>query len=173
MSDNDTELSKAMFKAGTKKVPFDARMDMRDVGHIFYLRDGKLIDAPLNERLCGNADFKGLTMKQYEDYLKKKKQMNAEGKVHNQEVSAFNYAVNATVVDEAKKKTISDPKNMRPARELEKQIVSHRGSITARIETCTELPQKETAALPDMPTVDNGKDYDNFEEALEDFWENN
>ena len=118
LSDNDTELSKAMFKAGTKKVPFDARMDMRDVGHIFYLRDGKLIDAPLNERLSGNADFKGLTMKQYEDYLKKKKQMNAEGKVHNQEVSAFNYAVNATVVDEAKKKTISDHKNMRPAREL-------------------------------------------------------
>ena len=154
-------------------MPFEARMDMRDVGHIYYLRNEKLIDAPLNERLSGNADFKGLTMKQYEDYLKKKKQMDAEGRVHNQELSAFNYAVNAAVVDEAKKETLSDPKNMRSARELEKQTVSHEGSITARIETSSELPEKELVELPENATVDNGKDYDNFEEALEDFWENN
>lgn len=173
LSDNDPELSKIMFKAGTKKIPFEARMDMRDVGHIYYLRNEKLIDAPLNERLSGNADFKSLTMKQYEDYLKKKKRMDAEGRVHNQELSAFNYAVNAAIVDEAKKEAISDFKNMRPARELEKQIVSHEGSITVRIKTSQELPQKEPVEFIDNATVDNGKDYDNFEEALEDFWENN
>ena len=173
LSDNDPELLKSMFKAGMKKMPFEARMDVRDISHIYYLRNGKLIDAPLNERLSANADFKGLTMKQYEDYLKKKKQMDAEGRVHNQELSAFNYVVNAAVVDEAKKETISDPKNMRPARELEKQIVSHEGSITSRIETSTEFPKKEPDEIPDNAIVDNGKDYDNFEEALEDFWENN
>lgn len=173
LPDNDHELSKVMFKAGTKKIPFEARMDMRDVGHIYYLNNGKLIDAPLNERLSGNADFKGLTMKQYEDYLKKKKQMDAEGRIHNQELSVFNYAVNAAVVDEAKKETISDSKNMRPARELEKQSVSHEGNIMTRIETSSETSQKEPITIPDDVTVDNGKDYNNFEEALEDFWENN
>ena len=112
-------------------------------------------------------------MKQYEDYLKKKKQMDAEGRIHNQELSVFNYAVNAAVVDEAKKETISDSKNMRPARELEKQSVSHEGNIMTRIETSSETSQKEPITIPDDVTVDNGKDYNNFEEALEDFWENN
>ena len=81
--------------------------------------------------------------------------------------------MNAAVVDEAKKETISDSKNMRPARELEKQSVSHEGNIMTRIETSSEISQKEPITIPDDVTVDNGKDYNNFEEALEDFWENN
>ena len=172
LPENDTVLSREMFNAGKKKVAFDARMDMRDVGHIYYLRDGKLIDAPLNTRLSGNADFDGLTMKQYEDYLKTKKKMDAEGKVHNQELAAFNYAVNAVVVDEAKKDTFSDSKMMRPARELEKQKVSHEGSITSRVESTPGILAKEVKAVEEKP-VSTRKNYQNFEEALEDFWENN
>lgn len=42
-----------------------------------------------------------------------------------------------------------------------------------RIETCSEISKKEPITLSDDVTVDNGKDYNNFEEALEDFWENN
>ena len=174
LPDNDKALLREMFNAGVKKVPFEARMDMRDVGHIYYLRDGKLIDAPLNERLTGNADFKGLTMKQYEDYLKKKRQMDAEGRIHNQELSAFNHAVNAAVVDEAKKDTFSNPKEMRSAREIEKQTVSHKGSIASRISSPDIIPEKKPDAISDKTVTRNeGKDYESFEEALADFMENN
>lgn len=172
LPENDTVLSRAMFNAGKKKVAFEARMDMRDVGHIYYLRDGKLIDAPLNTRLSGNADFNGLTMKQYEDYLKTKKKMDAEGRILNQEIAAFNYAVNAAVVDEAKKNTFSDSKMMRTAREFEKQKVSHRGSITTRVKSIPDILVKEEKAIEEKP-VSPSKNYQNFEEALEDFWENN
>lgn len=170
---NDTDLSREMFNAGTKKVAFDARMDMRDVGHIYYIRNGKLIDAPLNERLTGNSDFKGLTMKQYEDCLRQKKRMDAKGRVHNQELAAFNYAVNATIVDDAKKKTFSDSKMMRPAREFEKQIVSHEGTITARIEDEPQITEKKQKKTQATSSTGDGKDYENFEEALADFWDNN
>ena len=173
LPENDAALSREMFAAERKKVSFDARMDMRDIGHVYYLRDGKLIDAPLNERLSGNADFKGLTMKQYEDYLKKKKQMDAEGKIHNQELAAFNYSVNAAVVAEAKKETFSDNKMMRPAREIEKQAVSHKESITSRVEATVELSEKNQKVIEPAASFNNSKDYQNFEEALEDFWENN
>lgn len=171
LPEGDIALSREMFDAGTKKVPFEARMDMRDIGHIYYLRDGKLIDAPLNPNLSGNADFSGLTMKQYEDYLQRKGRMRVEGKVHNQELAAFNYSVNAAVVAEAKKEFLSDSKHMRPARELEKQTVSHEGSITSRIETVSELPEKQQETIEQ--DTKKRKKYQNFEEALDDFWENN
>ena len=48
-----------MFDIKKKHIPFDVRMDMRDVGHVYYLRDGKLIIAPLNTRLNGNAVYAG------------------------------------------------------------------------------------------------------------------
>lgn len=179
LSEKDPVLAREMFDAGRKKVSFDARMDMRDIGHIYYLRNGKLIDAPLNERLSGNGDFKGLTMKQYEDYLKKKKQMDAEGKIRNQELSAFHYSVNTSIVEGAKKETFSDDKKMRPARELEKQIVSHEGNINQRVETMSEIPKIDQKEIKDISEkeIDTSeketKDYQDFEEALEDFWENN
>lgn len=75
LPENDPALFKQMFDIQKKHISFDVRMDMRDVGHVYYLRDGKLIIAPLNTRLNGNAVYAGLTMKEYEDFLKAKKQL--------------------------------------------------------------------------------------------------
>ena len=175
----DVILSKEMFKAGKKKVAFDARMDMRDVGHIYYLRDNKLIDAPLNDRLTGNADFANLTMKQYEDYLFAKKQMNAKGEIYNQELSAYSYSVNASIVDSAKKETYSESKNMRPARELEKQKVSRKGKISTRIKEVSAIEETETPQIPNKAEEKantpekKDKKYKDFKEALGDFWDEN
>ena len=48
-----------LVNAGNKKVPFEARMDMRDVGAIYYIRDHKLITAKLNPLVHGNAEYAG------------------------------------------------------------------------------------------------------------------
>ncbi len=169
LTDTDPILLKEMFKAGTKKVPFEARMDMRDIGHIYYLRDGKLIDAPLNRNLTGNADYDGLTMKQYEEYLSAKKQMDAEGKIYNQELAAYNYSVNAAITDGAKKKTYSDAKNMRPTREIEKQSKSHKEKISSRIkkEPVKTIPQSE---IKENAPKDSTPQYTDFNDALNDYW---
>lgn len=182
LPENDSMISREMFKAGTKKVPFEARMDLRDVGHIYYLRGGQLIDASLNKRLTGNADYDGMTFKQYEDYHKLKKQMDAEGRFYNEELAVFNYSVNASVVAGAKKNTYSEVKNMRPAREAEKQAVSHKNRIASKMDSIQMLPRTSEIGDEFDNDISVGeeklvgkatKDYSNFEEALEDFWENN
>lgn len=171
----DTKISREMFNAGTKNVPFEVRIDMRDVGAVYYLRDGKLIKAPLNTRLHGN-DFGQLTMKEYECLLQMKKAMLAEGKIHNEAVSAFNYAVNEAIVDEAKKRTPSDKKHLRASREQEKQNVSFDNRISKRMPQA--LPEPEVVeALPEpqpepAPAKEEKKSYKNFKEALEDMWDN-
>ena len=135
LNTQDKTLAREMFDAGNKRVSFEARMDMRDVGAIYYLRDNKLMTAKLNSLLNGNADYAGLTMKQYEEYLKGKKELLAEGRINNEELSAFTYAMNNNIVVEATKPMLPSVKNMRPTREIEKQAKSKSNKISQRLET--------------------------------------
>lgn len=173
LTNNDPVLNKEMFRAGRNKIPFDARMDMRDVGRIYYLRDNKLFDAPLNSNLTGNADYAGMTMKQYDEYLSSKRQMDAEGKVYNQELAAYNYSVNAALLDEAKKKSYSDYKNMRRTREIEKQTKSHKEKIYSKLDNTT-IEETTINTIPETTEIskisENPKvEYTDFSEAFEDF----
>lgn len=173
-AENDPVLSRDMFNAGTKKVPYEVRMDMRDVSNVYYLRDGRLVTAHLNSRMTGNIDFEGLTMKEWEDYRKGKKQLDAEGRVHNEEISAFNYAVNDSIVSTAKKEAYSDSKDMRPARESEKQLVSSEGKIAARLEAEVPVIESEMAVVEveTKATATNIDDIpESFEEAFARFYD--
>lgn len=171
----DPKLRSEIFRANRKRIPFEARMDMRKVGCIYYLRDTQLIQAPLNLMIHGNAELKNLTMTEYEDFLHHKRLMNAEGKVHNEELSAYNYAVNETIVKEAKKKTPSSKKNMTEARREEKQFISASNNMAQRLQK--ELPEPDIVeALPEpKPAIEEPKQkrerYSSFDEALEDLWD--
>lgn len=165
-AENDPILSRDMFNAGTKKVPYEVRMDMRDISNVYYLRDGRLVVAPLNPRITGNKDYAGLTMKEWEDYRKGKKQLDAEGRVHNEEISTFNYAVNDSIVASAKKEVYSDNKNMRSVREREKQLVSSEGKIATRLET--EVPALEDkVVVAEVETKITGANIDDIPESFE------
>lgn len=183
LNTEDRKLAREMFDAGQKKISFEARMDMRDVGAIYYLRDNKLMVARLNPLLNGNADYSGLTMKQYEDYLKSKRQLLAEGKVHNEELSAFNYAMNNAIIEGSTRKELPSAKNMRAAREIEKQAKSKANKISKRLglPESIETPITEDAVIEaqiaeviDAPTEkkESGKfvpKYKSWDEALDDF----
>ena len=95
--------------------------------------------------------------------------MDAEGRIYNQELSAFNYSVNAAIVESAKKETMSDSKEMRPAREAEKQRISHSENIASRM----EIPDIQNALEEETEIEEPEKDYVDFEDAIEDFMENN
>lgn len=182
LNTQDQKLARKMFDAGNKKVSFEARMDMRDVGSIYYLRDNKLVVAKLNPLLNGNADYSGLTMKQYEDYLKGKYELLAEGKVHNEELSAFNYAMNHSIVESSAKPMLPETKNMRPAREIEKQAKSKSNRISKRLEP-SEVPLlEESKTIIDVEAVEvipentssiqannSLPTYSSWDEALEDW----
>ena len=181
LNSDDRLLAREMFDAGNKKVSFEARMDMRDVGAIYYIRNNKLMVAKLNSMLNGNSDYSGLTMKQYEDFLKGKRELLAEGKVNNEELSAFTYAMNNNIVEEAKKPSLPEYKNMRPAREIEKQAKSKSNRISQRLETTkqedvldvVELVEPEVMAKKPVKEINNKKSilptYNSWDEALEDW----
>ena len=167
---NDTKLKREMYNAGKKKLPFEARMDMRDVGSIYYLRDNKLMVAKLNPLINGNADYDGLTMKQYEDYRNGKKELLASGNIKNEELSAFVFALNHSIVEGATKPMLPESKNMRPAREIEKQAKSNSNKISNRLEEQT-LEIEETSRKQIEETTDSSEfeTYSSWEEALNDW----
>ena len=158
---DDKKLTKDMFRAGTKKVPFEARMDKRSVNDIYYIRNGNLMKASLNEMITGNADFADLTEKEWNDYRKGKSQLDAKGRIQNEDLSAFNYSVNQEIVESAQKNTYSDKKNMRVTRELEKQKVSRENNIAQR------LQDEDTKVLPEKPNPKPKRKPKSFQEAIE------
>lgn len=169
LAEDDKQLSKEMFRAGTKKVPFEVRMDKRFVGAVYYIRNGKLIKAPLNEMITGNIDYADLTEKEWNDYRKGKHQLDANGRIQNEDISAFNYSVNQEIVASAQKDTYSDKKNMRVTRELEKQKVSHDNNIEQRLqnEQTKILPEKDVEKIPVKEKTKQKKKPKSFQEAIE------
>ena len=171
---DDSKLSREMFNAQSKRIPFEVRIDPRDVGHVYYIRDGKLIQAPLNERLNGNIDYQNLTFKQYEDYRKAKHSLLTAGKVKNEELSAFNYAVNNAIVQDAKKSSPSIKKNLRPAREAEKQLVSKTNRIAPKldlpvIESAQEIPLIEEHIQVEQ--TEPKKVFESWDDVLDEDWD--
>ena len=184
LNTGDKKLAREMFDAGNKRVSFEARMDMRDVGTIYYIRDNKLMVAKLNPLIQGNAEYDGMTMKQYEDFRKGKKELLAAGKANNEELSAFNYAMNNAIIEEATKPMLPSAKDMRPAREIEKQAKSKSNKIGKRLEQPKlEAPKTEDVLIeefiekitecPSTEEVPVKKSklntYSNWDEALEDW----
>ena len=184
LNTNDKTLAREMFDAGNKKVSFEARMDMRDVGTIYYIRDNKLMTAKLNPLIQGNAEYDGMTMKQYEDFLKGKRELLAAGKVNNEELSAFNYAMNHAIVEESTKPMLPSPKDMRPAREIEKQAKSKSNKISKRLDApkletsktedvlINEFIEENKPAIPEVTKKPKQKTldtYSSWDEALEDW----
>lgn len=186
LNSEDRKLAREMFDVGNKKVSFEARMDMRDVSAIYYIRDNKLMVAKLNPLIQGNAEYAGMTMKQYEDFRKGKKELLAAGRINNEELSAFNYALNHSIVEEVTKPMLPSAKDMRQTREIEKQAKSKSNKISKRLESKNQLPlpteeiaeiqtppENTTSETPTNNTQKSGKltmeMYSSWEEALEDF----
>lgn len=184
LNTEDKKLAREMFDAGNKRKDFKARMDMRDVGAIYYIRDNKLMVARLNPLIQGNTEYAGMTMKEYEDFRKGKKELLAAGRINNEELSAFNYAMNNAIVEEAAKPMLPSAKDMRPAREIEKQVKSKSNRISKRLEQPKlEAPKTEDVLIeefieenkpvipevakePKKKTLDT---YSSWDEALEDW----
>lgn len=170
---NDKRLMSEMYAAGTRRMPFEVRMDMRDVGAIYYIRNSELIKIPLNVLITGNSDYKGLTMKQYEEYYSAKKKMQAKCRIDNEKIDTAVYANNESIVKSAKKNVHSRTKDIRSSREIDKQKVSYEGKISTRLENKDETSKNISSDEQKENGVTEYRDYASFEEALQDFYDNN
>lgn len=138
LPEDDEIMSHQMFTAEKKGESLKIKIDLRDISRIYYTRNNEVFMAKLNERVSGNSEFGCLTMKQWDDYRKKIGQMKTEGKVYNEALMSYRYAVNELIVKDARKNDISKQNNMREARELEKQRIALDNKIIERIADSTE-----------------------------------
>ena len=122
-----------MFTAGKKGESLKIKIDLRDISKIYYTRNNEVFVARLNEHVSGNSEFGGLTMKQWDDYRKKMGKMKMEGKVYNDALLSYRYAINELIVKDAGKSTVSKQRDMKEARELEKQRIALDNKIAKRI----------------------------------------
>lgn len=175
LPDNDPELTKEMFDVGTKKKSMEVRIDKRDVAAIYYLRNNKLICAPLNPQITGNLDYIGMTFKEYDDFRKKKKQMDALGRVHNEKLSSFLFAVNESIVDNSKKDTFANSKDISKHREIDKQKKSKENNIRQRLIEEQVINENDISVIEEkkheeVPKVSENKgEFSSWEEALASF----
>lgn len=122
-----------MFTAGKKGESLKIKIDLRDISKIYYTRNNEVFVARLNEHVSGNSEFGCLTMKQWDDYRKKMGKMKIEGKVYNDALLSYRYAVNELIVKNAGKSIVSKQRDMKEARELEKQRIALDNKIAKRI----------------------------------------
>ena len=61
-------------------------MDERDIGTLWYISDGRIEEAELNTMRNGNAEYKGMSLRAYEEYKKAKKLLITENAHKDQEI---------------------------------------------------------------------------------------
>ena len=170
---DDDELLRKMFELGNKREVFIVRIDKRYVGAVYYEKAGKLAKVPLNTRMVGNQEFENYTLKEWEDYLKSRREMDARGRVYNHNVKAYAQGVNESIVAASiakRQMAVSDEKSIREEREKEKQRVSRQGKI--EIAKNLEVQNQQLQIAEDDRGKKN-KRYDdmNADDAMERFWE--
>ncbi len=164
---NDTNLTRKMFEADTKKISFEVRIDKRNVGAVYYKDKNRLIKAPLNRQITGNADYEGLTWKEYEDYKNCKSLMDIKGRIHNEELSSYLYGVDEGIVGSAKKDSYSKTKEISTNREKQKQLVSKGNSIVDRLDTLEEKPKIENKKQEEKS--EEIPEFTSWQDAIDDF----
>ena len=133
---DDEDLLGMMYRAQNKKRVLSIRYDPRDNSRIYYTDSvGNMACAELNEGIRWQSDLKGFTFKETADYFKTVSVKNKEARQRNEEISAMRAAMVEDIVETAKtdSPTYAETKNMKQAREQEKQLINRMDTITERI----------------------------------------
>ena len=125
---------------GERLNSIELRRDPGSIEHLYYIKDGKLMECNLNmersnvnlvQSLSGKLRY--MTWDEYEDYLKAEKKMLTKSK-EKAYVDEINYGKSVTaLIEDAKKSTVTSSKNMRIRHELEKQEDNSRNTIASTI----------------------------------------
>lgn len=140
----DKQLTSKMYSLQNKKETIDIRYDPRDNSHIFYLNQKQeFVSAELNANIGWMCDIKGMTWKDTDKYLETHNKQNRDAVQRNDEIRMYAAKTMDSIVDGARigKTGYSNTKNMREAREKEKQRVSQGNSIIGRLTEADAAPQ--------------------------------
>lgn len=150
----DEALLRDMYLASThgKKKLESACIDPRNIGHLYYIREGKLMTASLNYKKTGMKEYEGMTLSEYNALHNKKKDDDAIGRETNLQMDIAIRDRQAKIVSEAQKRHLSpSTDNLRANRAAEKKARAQQMPIIPKEETVIE-----TAAVQSLPKKGNG-----------------
>lgn len=160
----DETLNEIMFHQQFKEKTMDIRTDPRDMGHIYYLQDGKLETAALDPFDVRYREYYGMSKNHFLALEKEYEQVKAISKEYNRQSRVGLRKRNKAIIEEKSvNSTIkSDTANLAENRELEKARVSKELSVANRFGLAkdskavsekknpeiTDEKQQQTANLP-------------------------
>ena len=174
--ENDPEILNEMIAAGNKRVKYSVRIDPRNVGIIYYLRNNQLIRAYLNPNIPGNTDFDGMTLAEYKEFSDKRQELKRKGKEYNMELDYGRTIINKAIIADADKPRYTSAKNMREARRLEKQRVNSQNSIETHLNPKKDIEQLVSGPQmaikePTPPAKEKYIPTGNMANAIEEFFD--
>lgn len=124
---NDHELLADMYNAHTKRIKFPVRIDPRDVGSVYYIRNNRIMRASLNSDKTGNADVTGMTLSEWTLIIKSLRARRRSLEINKQQFDAYIEKVNELIVKNAKKVVTNQPatQNLLENRAKEKHLESN------------------------------------------------
>lgn len=176
---NDPWLAEQITKTRRSSVPLKCRLDERNIGSLWYIADNRLVKATLNENRAGNYEFNGMSLRNYEEYKTKKKELVMEKAQEDQEIRcARRMGMQATLDDAVRVANQTAPnddktKNIRHNRKEESILVLEANSIGARLNTDDApslIPLKNGEPEPEAlsePESNEETGSMTFEEALQ------
>ena len=150
----DEALLRDMYLASThgKKKLESACIDPRNISHLYYIREGKLMTASLNYKKTGMKEYEGMTLSEYNALHNKKKDDDAIGRETNLQMDIAIRDRQAKIVSEAQKRHLSpSTENLRANRAAEKKARAQQMPIIPKEETVIE-----TTAVQSLPKKGNG-----------------
>lgn len=139
-------------------------LDPRDIGRLYFVEDGKLANISLNDERAGNADFAGMTLREWEIIYKQVlgDRRNAKDNQLNIEIALQDVQRDIIQRASAMSAGIIDSKNMREHRFMEQQRTRNENSMYSRLCETPALPsqreclpeKEEVAELEEMTSPD-------------------
>lgn len=116
----DPDLMQEMYKTQNKRSPIEVRMDVRDIGAVYYSRNGNLHKAALNDKKTGQTGFAGLTLTEWNQIRNYLKQKQKERLIRQEDYDAYIAKINETIVKNARKLAPASTSHLKADRRLEK-----------------------------------------------------
>ena len=129
----DSDLFEEMYTQQNKRGNFDVRIDPRDVGSVYYLRNNKLMRAPLNDMKFANAGFAGLTLFEWKAIQNHLNQQKREGLITALDHKASLEHSNEIIVSNAKKNYPTDISCLAKNRNFDKLFIQNRNSMLLKL----------------------------------------
>lgn len=173
---NDPWLAEQITMAKGNSVPLKCRLDERNVGSLWFIASNRLVKAGLNQNRAGNFEFNGKSLRAYEEFKAKKKELIKEKAQEDQEIRcARRMGMEATMNDAVRIANNTAPsdsktKNIRKNRKEESITFMESNTIGSRLNTEESppmIPMNDTE--PEVlaePEPQNNSEIVSFDEAL-------